>query len=269
MTLRIWYQSMTPLRHLPNYRAALERHAKEVCSAGTQVAVNGVSEAPYEGLMPADLLRYPYAKLVLQAEAIEFCRRAEREKFDAVILGSFSEPFLAETRSILEIPVVSLAEAAMLAACSLAEKFSLITLAPSNVKRLRGVVSRHGLDGRVSGVYALKERLDEAELDRALESPRAITEDFRLLAAKTVEAGADVVIPAEGVLNEAVRMEGLKQVEQATVLDSVGSALLYAEFLVGLKRRLGHGVGRRWAYSRPPQELLDRLSLTGELRKKS
>ncbi len=263
--MRLGYQSMTPLSRLARYAAALQAHAREVCSPGVEVAVHGVSEAPYEDLMPADVLKYPYAKLVLQAECIEFTRRAEREGFDAVILGSFSEPFLPEIRSALDIPVVAMAEATLLLACSLAEQFALVTLAPANVKRVRAVVRRHALEARVCGVYALAHRVDEADLDAALGDGAAIVADFTAVARDAIEAGADVVVPAEGVLNEVVRASGLKALADATVLDCVGASLLYAELLVHMKRRMGVGVGRRWAYARPGPELLARLKLVAEI----
>jgi len=98
--------------------------------------------------MPAEVHRYPYAKLTLQLDAIEFGMRAEREGFDAYIIGSFSEPFLQETRSVLDIPVVSLAEASLLTACSLSEQFALISLSSAYARRLRGVVRSRRDTGR-------------------------------------------------------------------------------------------------------------------------
>ncbi len=263
MATRFWYQSMAPIRSLPRYAQALHHHAHEVCSAGVEVTFNGVDEARYHGRMPAEVHRYPYAKLVLQSEVIEFGMQAEREGFDAFIIGSFSEPFLAETRSVLDIPVVSLAEASLLAACSLAEQFALISLAPAYARRLRGVVRRHGLESRLSGVLALKTACDEADVDAAFASPDALIDDFTSVARDAVEAGADVVIPAEGLLSEVLHLQRVRTIESATVLDCVGTALLYAEMLVNMKGRLGLGVGRRWAYAKPPADLLAELRSGG------
>lgn len=267
--MRLWYQSMTPLAHLPRYKAALEAHAREVCSPGVEVSVNGVSAAPYEGRMPADVLKYPFAKFVMQAEVIEISRQAERDGYDAVILGSFSDPFVPEIRSALDIPVVSMAEASMLLACSLAEQFALVTIAPPNAKRLRNVVKRHGMQNRVTEVLSLQHGMDEADLDRALAGGADVVADFQAVARTAVDAGADVVITAEGVLNEVVRQNGMKAVDGATVLDSVGASLLHAEQLVNVKRRLGVGVGRRWGYARPDPEMLARLRLVADYSKKT
>lgn len=83
--------------------------------------------------------------------------------------------------------------------------------------------------------------------------------DFASVARKAVDGGADAVIPAEGLLSELLYANRVTTIDDATVLDCVGAALLHAEMLVSAKSRLGLGVGRRWAYVRPPAELLAEL----------
>lgn len=259
MSMRIWYQSAAPLASLPNYLAALQHRAAKVCSEGVDVFFNGVTEERYEGRLPAEVLKYAYAKLVLPAETIDFARSAEQEGFDAFVIGSFSEPFLPEIRSMVDIPVISLPEASLLLACSMAEQFALVTLAPSNARRLTAVVRRHGLERRVLGVYALPNPVDEGALERALREPNAVIADFKAVASAAIEAGADVVVPAEGILNLIMHENGIESIDEATIQDSVGAALLYAELLVNLKRRTGQGVGRHWAYAMPSPELKAQL----------
>lgn len=256
--MRLWYQSMAPIAHLTAYTESLARHAKLACSPDVEVVFNGASEEPYRGTAPADLLRYPYAKHVLGEEAIGHALRAEREGFDAIILGSFSEPFLPEIRSLLDIPVVSMPEASMMLACALAESFAMITLGPPNVLRVRKTVARHGLQARVSGVHALARQWDEAQLDAAFAEPTALIESFSEAARRSLAEGADLVIPAEGVLNEVLFTHGLHRIDNATVMDCVGAALLQAEMQVNAKQRLGLGAGRRWA-QRPTPEVRERL----------
>ena len=90
MGMRIWYQSMTQLATLTNYRKALEEHAKKYCSDGTKIVFNGVSEDNYHGRMPAEVLQYSYAKLILQTEVIDICRAAEKNKFGFAAIESIS-----------------------------------------------------------------------------------------------------------------------------------------------------------------------------------
>lgn len=256
--MRIWYQSMAPIAHLPAYTEALGRHAKLACSPGVEVFFHGAREEPYRGTTPADLLRYPYAKHVLGEEAIGHALRAEREGFDAFILGSFSEPFLSEIRSLLGIPVISMPEAAMLLACSLAETFGMVTLGPPNIIRMRKTVARHGMHARVTGVHAFARQWDEAQLNSAFDDPAALIESFSEVARRCTAEGADLVMPAEGVLNEVLFQHGLREIDGATVMDCVGAALLHAEMLANAHKKLGLGAGRLWA-KRPAAEVLARL----------
>jgi Asp/Glu/hydantoin racemase len=257
--MKIWYQSLAPIRSLPNYTAALAAHALEACGESTTIRFNGVNEARYGGRMPAEVHRYPYAKLMLQKDSIEFAIDAEREGFDAFVIGSFSEPFLQETRSVLEVPVVSLAEASMLAACSLGEQFALVSLSPSYARRLRGVVRRHGLEARLSGAYSLQTHRDEAAVDREFAAPDELIADFTAVAQRAIDEGADVVIPAEGLLSEVLYAQGVRSIASAAILDCVGLTLLNAGMMIQARARLKQTVSRRWSYQRPDAGLINEL----------
>ena len=250
---------MAPLGHLPNYLGALMRHADEFRDAEIAVTFNGASESWYRERPPADLLKYPYAKQVIQREAIDLCRKAEADGYDAVVLGSFSEPFLVEIRSLLEIPVVSMPESALLIACSLAQQIALVPLAPAGAGRVRSLVHRHGLSARVCGIQPLSNPVTENQLEIAFDDPYSIMTDFDAVAHTLVQAGADVVIPAEGVLNELLFWNGLRRIGDAVVMDCVGASLAYSSMLVHLKRTSGISVGRQWSYIRPPAEILNML----------
>lgn len=259
--MKLWYQSLAPLGHLPAYVAALEAHAARACSPGTSVRFNGASEAPYRHYTPQDLMHIPYLKHRFQGEAIDFARQAQDEGYDAFILGSFSEPFLAECRSLLDIPVVSMPEAALLLACSLAERFAMVTLGPGSNQRVYKLVQRHGLGGRVTGYHPFLKPVDEAELDAALSDPAPLIARFREVAEPAVAQGADLVVPAEGVLNEVLFANGVSRLGNACVMDCVGAGLLQAEMLVHARSRLGLSVGRRWAWPQASAELLRELGM--------
>ena len=65
--------------------AALDAHAHRVCSPGVEVFFHGASDKHYAKRAPTDVLKYPYAKHLIQTEAIDFARRAEAEGFDGVL----------------------------------------------------------------------------------------------------------------------------------------------------------------------------------------
>ena len=257
MAMRIWYQAMSPLNRLGSYAGFVESHAHSIVSADTEIFFNGATEKYYRDRFPADVFRFPYTKFAVQKEAIDFCFQAEQEGFDAVVLGSFSEPFLRESRSLVDIPVVSVAESAMLVGCSLAEEMALVTLTPEYARRLRDTVRRHKLEIRVTQVIDLSDGISEHDVNRGLDEPDRIVDAFRRVADAAIGRGADLLIPAEGILSLVLNKHGIAEIDGAPVMDSVATVLRYAEMMVELRRRTGLSVGRRWSYPRPDPDLRD------------
>ena len=101
----------------------------------------------------------------------------------------------------------------------------------------------------------------------SLGCPKALVDSERILtqlrsegyAVSPTYAGADLVIPAEGVLNEVVYANGLRRIGKATVMDCVGVVLMHAEMMVRARRVLGLEVGREWSYPKASPELVKTL----------
>lgn len=254
--MRIWHQSAAPLNAMGSYGAALARHVQRVASPGTEIVLHGLSAEAYGGLVPAEVFRYAYPRHLILGAIIERCLQAEQEGFDAVALAAFNDPFIHEARSVVDIPVVSMAESSLLTACALARRFALVTLTPENVIRLRDIVDRHALGNRVSGVYALEPRLTERELVQCFESPDPLRASFGQIVERAVADGAELVIPAEGILNEVLFSHGYIRADDVPILDCIGTVFLHAEMMVNLKQRSGVSIGRRWEHAKPEEALL-------------
>ena len=56
---------------------------------------------------------------------------AERAGYDAFALGCFYDPALTAVRSLVDIPCLGLSESCMLVACSLGQRFGLVSLEAS------------------------------------------------------------------------------------------------------------------------------------------
>lgn len=259
--MRIYYQSMTPLHALPGYVNSLAAHVKAVCPADTEVQFHGIDEAYFEGSSPTEVYRYPYLKHRILGGVVERGREAQAQGFDCFVLGSFSEPYLTELRSVLDIPVISMAESAALLACSFAPKFAFVSLSTISARRLSAIIEGHGLVSRVSGFHALSTPVNEPQLEAAFADPAQVVTLFRQTALEAVAQGADAVIPAEGVISEVLHGAGVRQIDGATVVDSIGATLLYANMLVQAQRHSGMGVGRRWGYLRPTPAMLSRVGV--------
>lgn len=150
---------------------------------------------------------------------------------DAAIIAAFGDPGLMGARELFDIPVIGLAEAAMLAACMLGRRFAIVTFARALGPWYEECVAMHGLTGRCAGIRMLDESFtDIADVQEEKEAllvtlaQRAIAEDE-----------ADVVILAGAPLaGLAARVADRIPVP---VVDQAQAALKLAEALVALKPR--------------------------------
>ena len=257
--MRIWYQTMTDVGEYPPYRDALLAHAKVVLGSEVEVDVNGVRPGTYGGRPPIEVLKYPYGYHVLLPQVVENVRRAEADGYDAVALGSYSEPFLREARSAVDIPVASMAESTLLVACSVAARAALITVTDEIAWMAEHLVDKHHLRDRVACIRRVDPPVNETELVAMFDDPAPFVERFSADARAAIAERADVIIPAEGVLNELLFAAGLREVDGVSIMDCVGVTLCYAQLLARLHSTTGLHPGRRWEYPKAPDPITEHL----------
>jgi allantoin racemase len=205
------------------------------------------------------MVGYSYATHLADLQVIENIITAEREGYDAVAISCFLDPGLEVARSMVDIPVVSSCETSLLISSMLGHSFGFLTLDETMAGFLRKLVVRHGFGDRVKMVAAMDPPIDEHELDSAFAGSPAFVARFSAQAERMVAQGADVVIPAEGVLNVALVRNGVRAVAGAPVLDSYGSLIALAETMVRLRRISGLGVSRAGDYAKPPAAVMPAL----------
>lgn len=256
--MRIWHQSFTDLSRMPLYERTLEEHAAQVVGPGTSVAVHGLRPGTYgDAFTPIDAIKYRYLEFLNEDQLCEAVLTAQREGFDAVAIGCFFDPALRATRSLVDIPVVSLAETCMLVACSYGRKFAVITLCPDESANLVELCEQYGLERRLAGVVSMEPPIDEYVLEAPDGSVAEVEEGFLRACARGVELGAEVLIPGDGVLNEFLHRRGMSaEPGGATVVDSIAVLLAYAEMLVRLRQATGMTSSRRQLYQTPPAPML-------------
>jgi allantoin racemase len=258
-SLRIWYQSTTELAACPQYAHSLRHHFAETFPDGDVVVdLFGVPAGTWAGLAPSAYIASPMSYVrMLSASLFENVVTAEERGYDAFVIGSYTEPFLRECRSLVDIPVVAVTESSLLVACSFAKTFALVTLNDENVWFLKNAVERHGLGGRVSGIYPVRHVMDELDINALFSDPLPYAAEFTEVARIAVEAFADLIVPAEGLVAELVHNVGVTEVGSVCVLDGIGAPLQHAAMLARLRRTSGIHPGRRWHYVRAPDRLRD------------
>ena len=165
------------------------------------------------------------ARVALEMAA-EHCHDA-----DAMIIAAFGDPGLGGAREILPIPVIGLAEAAMLTACMLGRRFAIVSFATALGPWYRECVDYHGLAGRLAGIRLLDGAF------AAIDHVQSEKEDLLVaLAHRAVEEdAADVIILAGAPLaGLAARVADRIPVP---VVDGVAAAVKQAEALAALRPR--------------------------------
>lgn len=148
--------------------------------------------------------------------------------FDVAILAAFGDPGLGGARELMPVPVIGLAEAAMLSACMLGHRFSIVSFSRTLGPWFRECVATHGLLERLASIRLLDGKF------ASLSSVQDEKEDLlvNLAQAAVEEDGADVVILAGAPLaGLATRVRDRIPVP---VVESVVAAVKQAELLATL-----------------------------------
>ncbi|MEO0402449.1 MAG: aspartate/glutamate racemase family protein [Pseudomonadota bacterium] len=109
---------------------------------------------------------------------------------DAVIIAAFGDPGLVAARELFDLPIVGMAEAAVLSAAQLGERFSVVTFSPHMARWYTDCVQQTGLGSRFTGVRCPPD--PPASLNNVATALRG--DLIALAGLATTSDGADVVI---------------------------------------------------------------------------
>jgi len=247
---RIWYQSFIHPREQAPYIERLQSQLNAFASPGVRFEVHG--------LEPPDRFFHPLSEFRCAAQTIRNAIEAERAGYDGFVIGHFQEPGLLETRGSLEIPVIALGEATMLAACTMGRKIGLVTIDPAFIDWHERQVAAHGLSERLAGVRAIKS--DLPGFMRAFtddDSYKKVREDFVAQVRPLVAAGAEVIIPAGGLPMLLFARESPFTIDGALVLNGIAVIAKAAEMALALRKLSGSIVSRRGIYAKAPAEAIE------------
>jgi Asp/Glu/hydantoin racemase len=247
---RIWYQSFVhPIEQSP-YIKRLQQYLDGASAAGIQFEVHGLD--------PPDRHFHPLTEFRCAAQVIRKAIEAERAGYDAFVIGHFQEPGLLEIRGTLDIPVIGLGEASLLAGLSMGGRLGLVTIDPIFITWHERQVMSHGLDQRVVGVRAIQ--ADLAGFARAFTDPESyarVRDDFVAQVRPLVAEGAEVIIPAGGMPMLLFARECPFVIDDALVLNGIAVVAKAAEMAVALRGLVGSVVSRRGTYTKAPAPCVD------------
>lgn len=161
--------------------------------------------------------------------------------YDAAVIAAFGDPGLVAARELFDLPVIGMAEAAMLTACMLGQRFAIVTFSPTLLPWYEDAVALAGLTARCAAVRAVATAFQSVtEVQYELEA------EIVALARRTViEDGADVVILAGAPLTGLAHR--IRAEIPVPLVDPLAASLGQAQALV----RLAAAAPRAGRFARP------------------
>ncbi len=250
MASRLWYQSFVyPVEQAP-YIKRLQGLLDEVAAPGMCFEVHGLD--------PPDHSFHTLTEFRCAAQVIRNALQAEKAGYDAFVLGHFQEPGLLEIRGCLDIPVIGLGEANLLAALTMGQRFGLVTIDPIFIPWHDRQVRTHGLIERYVGTTALHmdlPRFMEAFTDQAAYA--RVRDEFVAQVQPLIASGAEVIIPAGGLPMLLFARECPFVIDGSPVMNGIAVAAKAAEMALSLKSITKVAVSRRGTYAKAAPEVID------------
>jgi allantoin racemase len=213
------------------------------------------------GLSPGKAIadQYRYLEFRDTGEILENGLNAERQGYDAFLIGNIFEPGLHALREFLNIPVLGLCEASVHLACLMGAKFSVVNVNAKFAVRVAENIAATGLAGRLASMEEIAvERA--GQFDRAFEDDsvrQSVIERFRDAARRGLAKGAECVIAAGGIVMTILADAGIHEVDRAPIVNGLISLVKMGELAVQMKSLTGHFTSKRRTYAPPTGALLD------------
>ncbi|HRJ68418.1 MAG TPA: aspartate/glutamate racemase family protein [Beijerinckiaceae bacterium] len=248
--IRIWYQSFVDYENGKPYWDRLRQHISAVVDPGTTVEVHGIT--------PFDNYAHAIVEYRCGREVICNAVRAEREGYDAFVIGHFQDAGLYEARACVDIPVVALGESSMLYACQLGQRIGIVTINTRFIPWFHHQIRKYGLEQRITGVHAMSfEPGQILEAYASAELAKEVERLFEKQAKPLIAQGVDVLLPGGGI--PMLLFSDIKGhvIDGAPVVNGIPIAVKMAEMAVKMRRLSGLGPSRVSDFFKPPVEIID------------
>ena len=252
--MRLFYQSFGVSRGSRDglYAQALRRIIQKAAASGTEITVDGFS--PHRAI--AD--QYRYLELLDTVQVTEKGLQAEKDGYDAFLVGTFSSRGCMNSASSLIFRSSACVKSSIQVACLMGASFSLINVNPKFVPRIMEGVRNQGVMSRLASVETMTvERPGVFDLAFRDDDARAeVVRQFNEAANRCIEKGAEVLIPAGGSLMTVLTEAGIHEVNSTPVLNGPLALVKTAEMAVQIKQLTGVFTSKRMTYAPPTGKLL-------------
>jgi len=176
---------------------------------------------------------------------------AEKNGYDAMVIGCFYDPGLREARELVKMPVVGVCEASLHVASMLtAGKFSILVGRRKWIPKMADNVRNYGFESRIASWRVLN--LTVPDMRDKEKTQAAILREAR--AAVEEDLAECVILGCTGMAGQAKKAQEELGIP---VLDPVLMGLKVAELRAMLWRRFGISHSKIGGYEAPPHEELE------------
>ena len=258
--MKIWFQKHTIIGRNPWLDEAYEQHAAAILPPGVQVDFHSLPPEVYEGTLPADYVRFGQLEVLFSWYFADQAVEAERAGYSAFVIGTSQDPGLDMARSLVSIPVVGDGETVFDLLTSQGLRFGVVGFIPALEEILTDNLIRNGWHRHCVGFDYIPE--GRVQVERAMRDGdiAGLRPAMELAAERLRLAGAQVIVPGEGLPNEALWAGGIRTLAGLPFIDANGLTIARAEMLART-RELGCWGADRDSYRtrRAPAEELERL----------
>jgi allantoin racemase len=233
------------------YARALSAVLRDAADPGTEIDVHGLGP----GKAIAD--QYRYLEVLDTAQVLDNGLRAERDGYDALLIGNVFEPGMHALREVLNIPVLGLLECSVHLACLMGASFSIVNVNPKFARKVTENVNSTGLRSRLVSIDTMRVERGQV-LDRAFEDPTVreqVVRQFTDAARIGIDKGAETVIPAGGIVMTILAFAGVHRVDDVPIVNGLVALTKMAEMAVRIRHLTGVFTSKRMMYA-PPSGIL-------------
>ncbi|WP_020123085.1 aspartate/glutamate racemase family protein [Streptomyces canus] len=216
-------------------------HLSSVVSDDVTIDIHTLPAEAYPKSIPEGVVRFGAVETFFSTYFAQQALEADRQGYDAFVIGTSQDPGLREARTLARIPVLGYGETAFHISAMSGNRFGVVGFIRELAEPIRENVAAAGLLHRLSGFHYLQG--GQSSVVAALEGdPERFLQDFRASAREAIAAGAQVLIPGEGLPNEILWSLGVHDIDGVPIIDADGLVVSTAEFMVRLTR---HNIMRR------------------------
>ncbi len=218
----------------------VKREFKAYASEKTEIEVVHLDKGPAS-------IESEYDEALAAPDILNKTIEAEEMGFDGVIIDCFGDPGVKAAREMVSIPVVGAAEPSMLFACSLGQRFSVVTVLKNVIPMIENIAKVLGVSEKLASVRSIdipvlelhdKERLKSALYD---EMVKVIKDD----GAHVLILGCTGMMGVANDLHEMLKKDGY----DVPVIDPAAASIRFMEALIGLRVKQS-----RLTYMKPPEK---------------